>query len=189
MKGCWVVGITGRARAGKDTVASALMRHGYSRAAFADPLKLAAAGLLQRPAREMWVGDREAVMPEWGFSIRWFLQRLGTEAIREQIDRDFWVTSMRIRLAAVAREQPGLAVTITDVRFENEAAFVRERGTLIHVRRPDLPHDDHVSEAGVMREADDLVIDNDGSRKDLTSRVDQVAAELANRRRHLAVTH
>lgn len=143
-----IIGLTGLPRSGKDTAASHLVCDlGYERRAFATPLKAAAAILLDRPLCEMdGAGgfDREALLPEWGFSTRWFLQRFGTECMRNQIDQDFWIKRMRVSMVPEGR------YVITDVRFQNEADLIRELGgQIIEIMRPGLVKSKHVSDSGV----------------------------------------
>lgn len=145
-----VIALTGLPRSGKDTLAGFLVEHhGYRREAFADPLKNAAAILLQRERWEMngeQGFDREAVLPEWGFSTRDFLQRFGTEVMRDNFGFDFWLKHMRKRLWGTAGRY-----VITDCRFENEAALVRELGGIIvEIRREGCVKSAHVSDKGVV---------------------------------------
>ena len=143
-----------------------LTYHGYTRAQFSTPLKEAAAILLGRPLAQMRGDDgfdREAVMPEWGFSVRHFLQVFGTEVMRNNFGQDFWLKHMRNRIAVLDR------VVITDCRFENEAALVRELGGIVvEIRRPLIVASAHVSDAGV--EADS-VIDNGGTMPEFAEKI------------------
>jgi hypothetical protein len=169
-----ILGLTGLPRSGKDSIADYLCAisngHGYIRRSFAHPLKQAAAILL---GREMWEMegrhgfDREAILPEWGFNTRWFLQVFGTECLRNQVAQDFWIKCMRNSLPS----NPYTKVVITDVRFDNEAALVRELGgTVIEVRRPSVSSaSNHVSDKGVVA---DSVILNTGTLQDLWAAVD-----------------
>lgn len=147
-----LIGLTGLPRSGKDTAAEYLVRvEGYTRRAFATPLKEAAALLLNREVYEMEGQhgfDREAELPEWGFSTRWFLQRFGTECMRNQIDQDFWIKRMRSSL------RDGGSFVITDVRFQNEADMIRELGGhILEISRPKSAiGSSHVSDAGVNAE-------------------------------------
>ena len=96
-----LIALTGLPRSGKDTLAGYLQGHYFRRLAFADPLKDAAAILLKRERWEMYGEqgfDREAVLPEWGFTTRDFLQRFGTEAMRNNFGQDFWLRHMRNRI-------------------------------------------------------------------------------------------
>lgn len=167
-----IIGLTGLPRSGKDTFAERLVEHhSYVRRAFATPLKAAAAILL---GREMWEMegregfDRDAILPEWGFSTREFLQKFGTECLRNQIRQDFWVQHMRNELDMAARGD--YSVVITDVRFDNEAALVRELGgNVVEIRRPGLVGSNHASDKGV---CPDAVVNNDLGIVDLWAEAD-----------------
>ena len=164
-----LIGLTGLPRTGKDTIASILCaRYGYVRRAFAAPLKEAAAVLLGRELWEMEGAqgfDREAVLPEWGFSTRWFLQVLGTECLRQQVRSDFWATHMRNRLAGCTR------AVITDVRFPNEVELVHSLGgVVVEITRPGAVASTHASDRGV---ASDVTISNHGNMVDLNGTIDR----------------
>lgn len=174
-----LIAFTGLPRSGKDSAADWLCMHGYVRLAFAHPLKDAAAILLGRPAHECYGlcdFDREAVMPEWGFSMRDFLQRFGTEAMRNNFGQDFWNKHMRNRIAALTMNgATHRAVVITDCRFENEAALVREfDGIVVEIRRPGLVASAHVSDAGVVP---DVVVDNDGTLPQFAEKIGKLMLE------------
>lgn len=156
-----LVGVTGKAGAGKDTVADLLE---YPRDAFASTLKamMAAAGLPEPASRE----EKEAIIPGLGFSWRVAAQRLGTEWGRG-LNENLWVLLLLRRVRASGHP----IVCISDVRFENEAALIRSNGVLCHVRGRDTTvvgdAAAHASEAGVDPGPGDYVIHNDGSLRDL----------------------
>lgn len=165
-----LIALTGLPRSGKDTAAAYLYEeYGYARFRFSEPLKAAAAILLNRDIGEMHGTngfDREAVLPEWGFSTRDFLQRFGTEAMRENFGADFWVRHMMNRLDAVDR------AVITDCRFENEAAMVRSLdGIVVQIYRPGTKGSAHASDAGVVS---DRTIMNTGTVADLCVNLEMV---------------
>ncbi|CAM6004395.1 unnamed protein product [Sphagnum balticum] len=170
-----LIRLTGLPRSGKNTVANYLCAyHEYSQFAFADPLKEAAAILLNRSIDECngIEYDREQVMPGWGFSMRWFLQRFGTECLRNQIHQDFWVMHMLNTLENHKGLKVGDKFVITDCRFPNEAAMIREMGgNVIEVRRDGTSGSDHVSDKGI---APDGVIYNNGTFEDLRLKVDKL---------------
>lgn len=171
-----LIAFTGLPRSGKDTAADYLVREwGYRRVAFADPLKEAAAILLGRPLAAMQGAngfDREAVLPEWGFSTRWFLQILGTECLRDQVRYDFWLMrAARTMQALVAAGETRFV--ITDCRFENEAQFIRGHGGLIaRIDRPGLDGSEHVSDRPVPY---DVLIRNDSDIDNLYEQLDVYA--------------
>jgi hypothetical protein len=175
-----LIAFTGLPRSGKDTAAEWLVLHGYVRVAFADPLKDAAAILLGRERWEMngeHGFDREAVLPEWGFTTRDFLQRFGTEAMRNNFGQDFWLRHMRRRLEALPPYHGCTrAAVITDCRFENEAALVRNMdGIVVEIRRPGSVASSHVSDKGV---EPDLVLDNDGTLPEFANKVGRLMLDF-----------
>lgn len=163
-----LIGITGVMGSGKDTVANlilALRPRELRRYSFATPLKNGVKAMFGWTDEQ--IEDRnfkEAVDPRWGFSPRKAMQLLGTEYGRERLRDDLWVhagenfhkSSLELCRSTI----------ITDVRFQNEADWVRSQtnSVLVHVINPD--HDyaapvKHVSENGVNFNAEcDLVINN-----------------------------
>jgi hypothetical protein len=176
-----LIAFTGLPRSGKDSAADWLCMHAYQRMRFADPLKAAAAILLGRTVAECNGDngfDREAVMPEWGFSVRHFLQVFGTEAMRNNFGFDFWIKHMRRRIDAAG---PDARIVITDCRFDNEAQLVSELGGIVvEIRRPGLVPSAHVSDAGVKP---DIVLDNDGTLPEFAEKVGKLMLEY-----HAAIT-
>lgn len=165
-----LIALTGKAGAGKDSVADVLCRdHGFVRYAFAKPLKdmLKAIGVdcSERSTKEL-------PHPVFGASPRKMAQTLGTEWMREMICKDGW-----LKLAAQfignhdAVNTQGIVVT--DCRFPNEAAFIAERdGVIWHIERPECPVvAAHSSESGLTKEPGDLVLVNDGTLDDLSNQV------------------
>ena len=71
--------------------------------------------------------------------------------------------------------QDATTIIIKDVRFENEAAFLRtHHGKIWHIVRPDvLKVKAHSSELGINKSPEDIVIVNDGSLSDLKMHVDK----------------
>lgn len=170
-----LIGLTGLPRSGKDTVADYLvLEYGYTKLSFAGPLKEAAAILLDRPVWQMRGEqgfDREAILPEWGLTTRDFLQRFGTEAIRNNFGADFWVQRMRIILTPACGPQSHERYVVTDCRFENEAALIREMGgDVLHMWRPGCVRSSHPSDAGVRP---DYILDNSHGLKELYGKVDR----------------
>lgn len=147
-----VIGLAGKARHGKDTVADYLVvNHGFVRLAYADAI---------RDMLEIGLGielrylttDKEAIIPWLGVTGRHLMQTLGTEWGRSHVRPDLWRLLLARKIDALADD--GDRIVISDVRFRNEADWVRGvlRGHLWHVYRPGLiggPASDHASEAGI----------------------------------------
>ncbi|WP_283181213.1 deoxynucleotide monophosphate kinase [Pseudomonas svalbardensis] len=66
-------------------------------------------------------------------------------------------------------------IIIKDIRFENEAAFLRSHnGKIWHIKRPDLQKvNEHSSEAGIEQAPEDVLILNDGSLDHLSQLIQQ----------------
>lgn len=131
-----IIGLHGRARCGKDTVADLLRRHHeFSKLAFAGPIKdmLIGAGLCRR--EDLDGADKEKPLPHLGVSPRQLMQTLGTNWGRDIIRKDLWI--LRADQAMQQYVKFAAAVVFTDVRFENEAEYVRSLGGAIwHIARP-----------------------------------------------------
>jgi hypothetical protein len=158
-----IIGITGRAGAGKNAVAS--MIPGAFVIGMADPLYAMLAAMLGIPEPILRQREcKETVVPWLGKSVRELLQTLGTEWGRGMVCSDVWLRLLGRRLAMLA-EQGICLIAVADVRFENEVEYLRGIGGEIwHVRRPGLDAPaSHASEAGVGVAAGDVVIDNGGT--------------------------
>jgi hypothetical protein len=135
------IGLIGLAGAGKDTAALALMDRGWKRVAFADALKGRAIYL-------GWDGRKD----DRG---RQLLCALGM-AMRAY-EPEHWINHAR----GAMRGRP---CVFTDVRFQNEADFIRaEGGIIVRVLREGLEVGKHESEAGQLAIHSDRSILNDGS--------------------------
>lgn len=169
-----LIGLHGRARAGKDTVADILCRHhGYVRLAFATPLKdmLIAGGLCRR--EDLDGPNKEEPLPHLGVSPRHLMQTLGTEWGRKMIRPDLWI----LRVDQILQQYWKFTkqIVVTDVRFPDEAEYLcRLGGEIWHVVRP-LPSNVtalHVSEHGIPVVVNqDSVVDNDGGLEQLADTV------------------
>jgi hypothetical protein len=197
-----LVGVMGKKRHGKDTFASRLVDvHGFTRVAFADPLKAAAeqlnplvlvdfdnVGPLRAATSGVEIfhgGDtvrlkRLVDIVGWEAAkevreVRRILQELGV-SIRDNVDPEAWVRAA----FRVVDSIPG-PVVITDVRFPNEVAAVRRaRGLLAYVENARIPDsgDSHVSENAVSRDDADRLIPNNGTIEELHLRADRLAGGL-----------
>lgn len=174
----YLIGITGRARSGKDTAARILRDlHGYSPAAFAEPLKQMAAIFCDEPEALFHDDDaKEATCHLHGKTRRHILQLLGTECVKPYFGEGVWVRHMLKRIHA---GRYGTRVVITDVRFEAEADAILEAGGVILKleRQGGLTGTEasHVSEAGIDPDKVDFTIFNNGSVGELAHELEKVA--------------
>lgn len=152
-----IIGLTGGKGAGKSTVARCIRyKYGYKILSFAQPIKDM---LISMGLREYDVNDpdlKEVVCTEFTKSPRYMMQSLGTEWGRELISDRIWITCLEQRIS------PYMDYVIDDVRFQNEAEFIRSKGgKIIHVERTRMDNGDlHVSEAGISDEFIDTTIKN-----------------------------
>ncbi len=182
-----IIGLTGAKGSGKSTVASR-MPTGYIRYALADPLKQIAK-VFGFSEQDLYgsQSDKARVNERIGVSAREFLQKFGTEMCRNALPQILpnldlgesgiiWIKLMTNFIEC----HPDDNICIEDVRFDDEARAIKNRGGfIIRVDRPGRPDDEyseHVSEAGVDPSLIDTTIYNDGSVDDLTDAVRTVIA-------------
>jgi len=167
-----IIGITGRARSGKDTIANYLVHaHGFVRIAFADELKRMVNGLFGWEEKHGWGSLKDVVDPKFGFTPRRAYQLFGTDFIRA-LNKDFWLHTLERK--GVVKDP---RVVIPDVRYPNEAGWCRIHGVMWGVKRDesDARRVDHTSEAFVttILKKCSVVFENNGSIDDLSSKIDQ----------------
>ena len=133
-----LIGLTGRAGAGKSTVAR-MLEDGYAFTplALADPILdmihalFASAGIDGAWAVERVLKEQPTPL---GFSYRYLAQTLGTEWGR-RVSADLWLRVLDLRL-----QSPALAgenIVVSDIRFPNEADMITQRGgVIVRVLRP-----------------------------------------------------
>lgn len=170
-----LIGLCGYAGTGKDTVRALLEDHDFTGLAFADPIRAMIRELLtSNGIDDRFMDDRdfkETVIHELGVSYRHMAQSLGTEWGRN-LQPDFW-----LRIAGAFMDDRiddgDTHFVISDVRFENEAEWVRERGGVIWrvKREAAAPVRTHQSEAEIEHIEHDWTIHNDGSLEDLREAV------------------
>jgi hypothetical protein len=163
---------------GKDVVAALLAMVGYERLAFADQVRVEVAEAIKRgediaemPADIKRCFDASTVASVWAKptsnEMRVVLQWWGTEYRRSQ-DADYWVKSLRNYVF------PGGKYAISDVRFDNEVALVRELGGHIWKINRDVEIGGipgHISEQIVSRIVPDVAIENHGTMLELAEAV------------------
>lgn len=179
-----LIGLTGYAGSGKNTVADILVKeHGFKQYALAD--KLRELVYAQNPIildRHYGCGPLRAIVDTHGWdytkrsfpAVRELLQHTGVW-MRENVSEDFWVDLVHRQLVHDHPER----IVITDVRFANEARFVREfDGHVLKVLRPGIgPVNGHISEALDFRT--DGMLYNGSTVEDLSCQV----ADLVDRMR------
>lgn len=163
-----LIGLSGYARSGKDTVGKMLSEnYGFERIAFADKVRdfVHASSPFVRGAVSAHGWEEAKENP----SVRAALQRCGMAA-RETFGGDVWIDT------AFANLKPGGRYVVTDVRFPNEVKRIEDMGgMLIRVVRPGYgPVNGHASETAIDDSWAHLLIHNDEALIDLEEEVDRL---------------
>lgn len=163
-KDCLIIGFAGAAGSGKDTAAGMTANHpylwhrDYETQSFASPIKHCIAAIFDISLHHQNDPSLKNIIdPHLGKSPRELAQFFGTEVGRNILspwmgysDYSVWIKSLEFR----THESTEL-VLIPDVRFQDEADWIFDRGSkniIIHLTRPGadgkvgIPG--HISEAG-----------------------------------------
>lgn len=179
MKKPILIGLTGYAGSGKDTVREILERqHDYYGIALADPIRAMLRQLLAHSGEtSTYITDRrlkEQAIPALGVSYRHLAQSLGTEWGRS-MGQDFWtrIAESHIHDVRALQFDCPQPVVVSDIRFLSEVGWVRKMGGVIwRVQRLNIdPVREHQSETEVGHIREDLVIHNNSGFDELAERV------------------
>ena len=130
---------------------------------------------------------------DWNMTYRTFLQKLGTEAMRDGLHTNVWVNGLFADYKAMPNKtmeesfmeqfvtgRSAIRYTypnwiITDMRFPNEIeAIVERKGITIRVNRPGISLLDHPSETSLDNAEFDYTIVNDSTIEDLVIKVREI---------------
>jgi hypothetical protein len=151
-----IVGLTGKQRNGKSYFCKMLYNKFNEQTT--DPIS----GIMQD--RVVQLNFKDALI-DLAQQIGWngkkdekgrrFLQLLGTDCIRNCIDKDYWIKKWKICAEGYSRIESIDLILADDVRFNNEARAIKDlNGFIIEVVTPAQnkgPTDPHISEAGIDR--------------------------------------
>lgn len=135
-----LIGITGLAGSGKDTVANHLVEvHGFVKMAFVTPLKETLARLFDLSRDQLYdIKQKEEVDERYGVTPRWLMQYIGTDVCRN-LYSSIWV-DLLLREYKRIHAPVHQSVVVSDVRFVNEAVAIRAAGGKVwRVVCPDNP--------------------------------------------------
>ena len=188
-----IIGISGYSGSGKDLVGTIIQEISLNKwhiKKWAGKLKTIASILTGIPVENFEDQEFKKTLlgPEWGtvkdiplngvpvfadiqfnslITVRDFLQKLGTDAIRDNLHENTWVNAT---LADYTTESNWI---ITDTRFPNEAEAIKKAGGIvIRINRPGVqPINPHPSETSLDDWNFDAVINNDGDVSDIVHKV------------------
>ena len=188
-----IIGISGYSGSGKDLVGTIIQEISLNKwhiKKWAGKLKTIASILTGIPVENFEDQEFKKTLlgPEWGtvkdiplngvpvfadiqfnslITVRDFLQKLGTDAIRDNLHENTWVNAT---LADYTTESNWI---ITDTRFPNEAEAIKKTGGIVvRINRPGVqPINPHPSETSLDDWNFDAVINNDGDVSDIVHKV------------------
>ena len=197
-----IIALSGYAGTGKDEIANKIceLYPGWKVKKFAGKLKEVSSLLTGLPIESF--EDRlvkDMTLEGWGMTVREFLQKLGTEAIRDNLHQDAWVNALIseynrsmefVRVCSTCNTESTLPIclscktntlvdkcitnwVVTDCRFPNEADQIRRcGGFVIRVKRPyTKPVNAHISEVALDGYKFDYTFHNDSDIEHITTKV------------------
>ena len=174
-----IIGLSGYAKSGKDEVAKIIqeLETGWHVKKFSGVLKKVASLLTGIPQdrfedqefKQSYLGSEwslpvetplDAVFGDVQFmqmmSVREFLQKLGTDAIRDGLHPNAWVNAAMVGYYPIHHDHAPNGIEypnwiFTDCRFPNEAQAIKDRGgVIIRIDRPGVgPVNNHPSETAL----------------------------------------
>jgi hypothetical protein len=170
-----IIGICGRQGSGKDTTAdmiNQLTNNRFSKKRFSEPLKECAGIILGVPSTLFEDRDfKNSCLPKFDMTVREFLQKFGTEGVREAVHPNIWVE-------ALFNSYDNQDWIIPDVRFINEADAVKSRGGILIKTLRNVKSDGHLSEVELDMISPDYEIANTGSFFDLGFNINKVLNDI-----------
>ena len=213
-----LLGISAKIGCGKDTFFEVLQEKtggAYENKKFARSLKIIASILTNTPVEKFEDQDfkKTFLSDDWIYilkdeiitdgiglimkkmTVREFLQKLGTEAMRDGLHTNVWVNAlfsdyntdsfkesqdfvkkMPIEEMIIKRNnfEYHPSWCITDMRFPNEYDAIKNKnGIVIRINRPRVSVNDHSSEKALDNFKFDYVINNDGTLDDFKTKVEE----------------
>jgi hypothetical protein len=114
-------------------------------------------------------------------TVREFLQKLGTDAMRNGLHENVWVNMLMSKYEKINNMVSNVNINsfprwiITDTRFPNEYAALKEKEALfIKIERPGIEINNHPSENSLDNHEFDHIIDNSGDMYELTQKLKRV---------------
>lgn len=178
------LGFCGSMGSGKTTAAMFLRETSPSRvviASFAEPIKQAAR-IIGDP-RHLYNLNKQDYVPilaKEGITWRKLYQLIGTDFGRNMLSQDIWIRWMELKLKTLKNKNT--VVIFDDVRFDNEAEFIRALGGKVYrIVRNDLPlfpESYHASEHPLKPDLVDGIIENNGTINDFHKKLISLIVDI-----------
>lgn len=170
-----LVGLTGLAGCGKDTLAEMISNKGWVRVAYADALKDMCIDYLGLSKEDAYTQEGKVKYNEfWGMTNREILQKVGTDAMRNGFHPDVWIKIAQLKIQKLLEE--GKKVIVTDARFDNEAKLIEDMGgVVVKIIRDGVTSNlseleqKHISEKGIDEHLISFTILNDLTKEKLVN--------------------
>jgi ABC-type oligopeptide transport system ATPase subunit len=119
---------------------------------------------------------RKQMSEGWEMTYREFLQKLGTEAMRNGLHTNVWVNALFADYISPKMSKTNISNwIITDMRFPNEMeSVVKRKGITIRINRPEINLLDHPSETSLDTAEFDYTINNSGTIEELIKKVKDI---------------
>lgn len=182
-----LIGIHGKPRAGKDTVANYLIeKHNYVRYGPSVRVKMTTAAMFDVPIE--YLDDdkmKDAYDPFWKMTHREMMQKVGKECSRDIFGEDFWMRHVERFIHMMGKSErykTYAGVVLADLRYANEADWVHDQGGVVLIvkrdNRPQVSNESHAAEHGLPDEYADWIIKNNSTIKQLYDSLDSVISAL-----------
>ena len=185
-----LVGILGRKRVGKDTMADHMVEHhGFHKVTLAGPLKEACRAIFGFTDEQLYGETKEVDDSHWKVSPRKALQFMGTDIVRNKlhelipwIGNRFWLERFKVEYHRLQQTYgPDVRVVVSDLRFQNEIQFLKEMGGIVvRVQRLGLDEgDQHESERLIDDiTGEDHIVQNNGTVETYLENVDMIVKDV-----------
>lgn len=190
-----LIGIHGKPRAGKDTVAKRLVsKYKLLQYGPSFPVKKATAAMFEIDEQLLWDDKTKDLMDEyWGISYREMAQKVGKESSRDVFGDDFWMRHVDLMWTRIQNELPYNnyedlsygGMLLADIRYANEVAWVKRNGGLVifvtRENRDYVANESHPAEQGLDLSLADVVIPNNGTIEELHAKVNMCVAPFLSK--------
>lgn len=191
-----IIGIAGKAGSGKDTAFELIQNH-YEKLD-KNVVQLSFASKIKEMCKILFNWDIDKLSNDFQYkeeydsndiacsifnmTRREMMQKIGSEAMRDGIDKNFWIKCLKIEMSKYDNNTIGI---ITDCRFINEFEFIKNNnGKLIKVIRVDVEtltsYSEHQSEKDVelYQEWDYVVYNNVDKNKTISENKNNLMFQL-----------
>lgn len=186
-----LIGLLGRKRVGKDTVADYLINnYNFTKHAFAHPIKEILKIMFDFSEHQLNI-DKEKIDDRWGISPRIAMQQFGTDFVRDDICKyipniknNLYGETLWIKLFRIWYEKnKDKDIIISDVRFLDEIEVIKSLGgIIIKINRDTNQVDNHKSESKIDTYDKKLIdheIDNNSNLNDLYSQTNNIINNIS----------